>query len=107
MVPAPQDRSNITHSVVSAFPVHLRGAGTDLSKVVPEARLAPSEPFEVDVHGEIVAIPGRIYNAEPVATSVRHLTGSQQEMLHCWYTRHHDGRVRQRHLERIVGSRTP
>lgn len=74
---------------------------------MPDAGLSTVESFEVEVAGETVALPARIYNEEPVAASVRHLTGTQQEMLHCLYTRHSDGRCRQRHLELIVGSGEP
>ncbi len=35
------------------------------------------------------------------------LTARQQLILHCLYSRHHDGRVRQRHLEQIVRSEEP
>lgn len=76
--------------------------------VMPEARLAPTMPFEVKVQGETVAIPSRIYNEEPSADSQRPpLTGTQKMILHCLYSRHSDGRVRQRHLERIVASGEP
>lgn len=74
---------------------------------MPEARLAPMMPFEVEVQGETVAIPSRIYNEQPSADSERPLTGTQQLILHCLYSRHSDGRVRQRHLEQIVASGEP
>ncbi len=45
--------------------------------------------------GESVRIPYRIYNAEPTEESVARLTPLQQTVLHCLYTRHHDGFVRQ------------
>jgi hypothetical protein len=35
------------------------------------------------------------------------LSPVQHRILHCLYTRHHDGFVRQRHLEQIVGSAQP
>jgi len=31
------------------------------------------------------------------------LAGTQQTILHCLYSRHCDGRIRQRHLEQIMG----
>lgn len=74
---------------------------------MPEARLAPTRPFEVDVQGETVVIPSRIYNAEPGAGLERALAGTQQVILHCLYSRHSDGRVRQRHLEQMVASGEP
>jgi len=74
---------------------------------MPEARLAPMMPFEVEVQGETVVIPSRIYNEEPGASLKRPLAGTQQVILHCLYSRHSDGRVRQRHLEQIVASGEP
>ncbi len=59
-------------------------------------------PFHVKVEGESLTIPSRIYNGAPPAESVRALTATQQTILHCLYTRHHDGRVRQDHLEQIT-----
>ncbi|WP_431783048.1 hypothetical protein [Streptomyces chumphonensis] len=64
-------------------------------------------PFEVEVQGETVAIPSRIYNEEPGADLERPLAGSQHVISHCLYSRHHDGWVRQRHLEQIVASGEP
>jgi hypothetical protein len=75
---------------------------------MPEARLAPTMPFVVEVQGETVAIPSRMYNEEPSADSERPpLVGTRQAILHCLYSRHSDGRVRQRHLEQIVTSGEP
>jgi hypothetical protein len=57
---------------------------------MPDARLAPAESFEVvEVQGETVAIPYRIYNEEPeTGGSERPLTETQQVILHCLYSRH-------------------
>jgi len=65
------------------------------------------QPFEVEVQGEEVAIPYRIYSEEPSADLQRPLTPTQQVILHCLYTRHNDGLVRQRHLEQVVASDEP
>lgn len=60
------------------------------------------------MQGETVAIPYRIYNEEPETDgSERPLTETQQVILHCLYSRHSDGRVRQRHLEKITASSEP
>lgn len=76
---------------------------------MPDARFPPAEPFEVvEVQGETVAIPYRIHNEEPeTGGSERLLTETQQVILHCLYSRHGDGRVRQRHLEKIMASSEP
>jgi hypothetical protein len=106
-VQLPRDPSNVTHALVAAFPTRLVGDVQSVLAVMPETRLAPVMPFEVEVQGETVAIPSRIYNEEPGAGLERPLSGTQQMILHCLYSRHHDGRVRQRHLEQIVASGEP
>ncbi|MCX5562841.1 hypothetical protein [Streptomyces sp. NBC_00038] len=103
----PRDPSNVAHALVAAFPTRLAGDVQSVLAVLPEARLPPTSPFEVDVQGETVVIPSRIYNAEPGADLERALAGTQQVILHCLYSRHSDGRVRQRHLEQIVASGEP
>ena len=64
-------------------------------------------PFSVEVARQLVAIPYRIYHEEPPESAVRSLTATQRTILHCLYTRHSDGRVRQRHLGAVVGSIEP
>ncbi|RPK56885.1 hypothetical protein EES43_23210 [Streptomyces sp. ADI96-02] len=64
-------------------------------------------PFQVEVQGETFAIPSRIYNEEPGADVEWDPTGTRQVILHCLYSRHHEGHVRQRHLEQLVASGEP
>ncbi|MEV6655105.1 hypothetical protein [Streptomyces sp. NPDC051219] len=103
----PRDPSNVAHALVAAFPTRLAGDVQRVLAVMPEARLAPMMPFEVEVQGETVAIPSRIYNEEPGADLEQPLAGTQQVIVHCLYSRHSDGRVRQRHIEQIVASGEP
>ncbi|MEU6859746.1 hypothetical protein AB0B28_12855 [Glycomyces sp. NPDC046736] len=107
MVQLPQDRSTLAHTVAGAFPAHLSEDAGKVLAVLPETRFPPTRHFEAEVRGEIVALPARLYNEEPDAASVRRLNRTQQEMLHCLYTRQSDGHVRQRHLETILESMQP
>ncbi len=50
--------------------------------------------FKVQVKGEILAIPVRIYH-DAVAIKTAKLTELQGNLLDCLLTRHHDGTVRQ------------
>ncbi|MFC4017623.1 hypothetical protein ACFOW4_06660 [Micromonospora sp. GCM10011542] len=59
-------------------------------------------PFRVLVDGEPVSIPYRIYSDEPSVAAQTALTATQRAVLDCLYTRHHDGRVRQRRLEQVI-----
>ncbi|MER7541101.1 hypothetical protein ABTX77_41130 [Streptomyces sp. NPDC097704] len=103
----PHDPSNGRHVLGAAFPARLAGDVRSVLAVMPDARLGPVEPFQVEVQGEVVAIPSRIYNEEPEVGLGRSLTGAQRLILHCLYSRHSDGRVRQRRLEQIVSSSEP
>ncbi|MFS8203105.1 hypothetical protein ACLVWQ_31005 [Streptomyces sp. CWNU-52B] len=103
----PRDPSDVVHALEAAFPARLAGDVQGVLTVMPEARLATMMPFEVEVQGETVSIPSRIYHEEPGAYLELPLTGTQQVILHCLYSRHSDGRVRQRHLEQIVASGEP
>lgn len=49
-------------------------------------------------------LPYRVYFQEPVPGAVQSLTPRQCQLLHCLYLRHHDGFVRQRHLEQLLAS---
>jgi hypothetical protein len=106
-VQLPRDPSHVIDVLVAAFPPRLAGDVQSVLAVMPDAEFAPRGPFEVGVQDEIVDIPSRIYNEEPSAGSERLLTGTQQVILHCLYSRHSDGRVRHRHLEQILGSMEP
>ncbi|MFB7967774.1 hypothetical protein [Streptomyces rubiginosohelvolus] len=93
--------------LVAAFPHQLASDVRAVLAVMPEARIAPVSPFSVYVGDEAVAIPYRIYQDELPDDVVRALTGVQQAILHCLYSRHSDGLVRQRHLEQIASSDEP
>ncbi|MCF3106007.1 hypothetical protein IPZ58_31205 [Streptomyces roseoverticillatus] len=91
----------------SAFPHAFAGDVEHVMAVTPDATMSSNGLFQVEVRGESLTIPTRIYNDVPSTESIRALTVTQQTILHCLYTRHHDGRVRQRHLEQVTGSNEP
>lgn len=100
-------RNHLTRTVLGAFPTRLADDAEKVLALIPDSRLPPVSHFEVEVENETVAIPCRLYNEEPNANAVRHLTGLQQTMLHCLYSRQSDGHGRQRHLEMIMASTQP
>ena len=89
-------------SITAAFPARLRADAATVAAAMPPSRAEFHGPFAVTLGGEIMRIPERIYNAEP--TRVAELPEAQQLILHCIYSRHHDGFVRHRHLDAILGS---
>lgn len=54
-----------------------------------------------------MTIPGRLYNDEPPPDAMASLSSHQRQLLHCLYSRHCDGMVRQRHLAKVVDSTDP
>jgi hypothetical protein len=111
--PRPQadSRSMQSTSGDDVRPLPFRRAQADdfarLQEVMPQHRLSWSTAFSVTVYDDLLSIPGRIYNPEVPADTVAELTPAQRTMLHCLYTRHHDGYVRQRHLACVITSLEP
>jgi hypothetical protein len=93
--------------LTAAFPHALRRDALAIADVVPDSRLAPVAPFRVLVEGEPVLIPYRVYHDLPTPEAFQAPTPIQQTVLSCWYTRHHDGFLRQRHLDQVIGVPLP
>jgi hypothetical protein len=93
---------NVAERIVRAFPRattrKAEAAGTTLASL--GATLSPDD-FTVIVEGEPVTIPERLY-----VGSSTHLVGGDP-LIACLFTRHHDGFVRQRALERVIPLETP
>lgn len=94
-------------ALMAAFPSQLAEDARAGLAVMPESRLPPASPFSVDVWGGVVAVPYRIYNDEPPASAEISLTPRQRVVLHCLYSRHSDGLIRQRHVEQILSTCVP
>ncbi|MCX5416081.1 hypothetical protein [Streptomyces sp. NBC_00059] len=102
-----QPLSDSRNPLLTAFPVELASDAEAVLAVMPDSRLQPHASFSVAVEGQQVVIPGRLYNDEPPTDAVASLSPRQRQLLHCLYSRHCDGVVRQRHLEKFVGSTDP
>jgi hypothetical protein len=89
----------------AAFPTALADDVRIAQAAMPPGPYPRLSPFTVSVAGEAVAIPSRINNPEPTQARLAALTLRQQIIVSCLYTRHCDGYVRQRHVERVI--RTP
>jgi hypothetical protein len=105
--PGPSKASELNESLTCAFPAALADEVTAVVKSLPPSTYAPKSSFRATVGDDRVAIPDRIYNPEPPPDTSDGLSPLQQTILHCLYTRHHDGFVRQSHLKHIVGSLEP
>jgi hypothetical protein len=94
-------------TLISAFPAALAEDVRAIVRSLPPTRLQPAGSFAVRVEGESLAIPYRLYHPEPVDLLSDRLSATQAKLLHCLYSRHHDGHVRQRHLTQIIDDTDP
>ncbi len=92
--------------LVAAFPTTLRAHVLAALEACPEPKHPAAREFSVKVAGELVTIPYRLYHS-PSQIKTEHLTDPEKEIVDCLLTRHHDGFVRQQHLERIIRSGNP
>jgi hypothetical protein len=90
--------------LAAAFPSSLADDVAAVAAAVPDATWESASAFGVVVGTETLAIPYRIYRPEPDLAVERELSPLQQTVLASFYTRHHDGRVRQRRVEAIIAS---
>jgi hypothetical protein len=92
--------------VLPAFPKSLRAEAVEVADALPHAPLGPAGQFDVDVSGERLTIPDRIYQAG-LPDQYESWSETPQLVADCLYTRHHDGRVRERHARLIVENLSP
>lgn len=67
-------------------------------------RLSPGT-IKVKIEYEHIQIPMRLYLLEVDAERIKKLTSTQQTILYCLYTRHHDGYVREHYLQQLLKTR--
>lgn len=96
--------SQHTEELVLAFPSALSAPARTVIRRLPRPSIAPSSdtigPTSLD--GDDLQIPTRIYNPPLPGLLSIGLSDTERRILHCLYSRHHDGFVRQRHLERLL-----
>lgn len=94
-------------AALPAFPADLATEIRLVVQALPYTSLQPARIFTVWVQGEHLTVPYRLYNPEPAEDVTGRLSATQAKILHCLYTRHHDGHVRQRHLNQIIDATDP
>ena len=99
--------SVVETALLPAFPANLAADVSAVTEILPHARLHPSGAYNVRVQGEHLSIPYRLYNPEPDGDLPGRLSPVQASILHCIYTRHHDGHVRQHHLSQVIEAADP
>lgn len=106
-MPMTSQSGDVDATLAAAFPTSVRQRIPAVLEILPPTRLMPVSSFTVSVQGESVTIPYRLYNDEPESEAQQTLSPDQRTILHCLYTRHHDGRIRHRHLEQASESLQP
>ncbi|NUQ10889.1 MAG: hypothetical protein HUU26_00985 [Gemmatimonadaceae bacterium] len=94
-------------TLARAFPSALRSEALAALEVVPFGEWRLTESFILWSQGERLEIPARIYAPEPDEAAENALAEDQRTILHCLYSRHHDGHVRQRRIEQVIRSSHP
>ena len=98
--------SSVANRLRAAFP-SAAAADVDLAlAIIEEDRRGPTDHDvgRLVVNGEPLHIPARIYSPDPEPRSIAGLTAPAQTILHCLFSRHHDGRVREAHLREVIPS---
>jgi hypothetical protein len=91
---------------VPAFPSSIRSEAVSVAAALPHAPLSPVGSFDVEVAGEQLTIPERIYQGGAL-NDYEDWPPTQRLVADCLYTRHHDGWVRERHARRLVEDVSP
>lgn len=89
----------------STFPKSVRADLDAVLEVLPPGpNYERTSGPDVSVSGERFALLNRLYAPEPDLAVDIELAPKQRLILTCLYTRHHNGFVRERHLEAVGGS---
>jgi hypothetical protein len=97
-------RPDVVAMLCRSFPEHVEADARAVLASLPDSPYPPTGSIGlVLVCGEAVAIPHRFYSPEP--GRMRTDGSLSSKVLACIYTRHNDGIVRQRHLERLLSAR--
>jgi len=90
--------------LISAFPARLTPDVSRLAALLdPPSGLDTSKPFSLTCDGEVIHIPRRIYRPVISTSQFASLHPGEQSIAACWFTRHHDGHVREQFLRALSG----
>ncbi|MDG4716745.1 MULTISPECIES: hypothetical protein [Winogradskyella] len=92
--------------IIDSFPENLKSDVTKVFSIIPlESKykfdLISSDFYNVKVSEEILKVPVRIYFDEPKPQNENQLTEIQKDILNCFFTRHHNGFIREKRLNEL------
>lgn len=86
-----------------AFPSILKNEITQVNYILNlQSIYSFKKFFEVSIDNEIVRIPYRTYIIEANSLDKYNLSQIQKMVISCFFTRHHNGYVRERNLRKII-----
>lgn len=92
------------NDIYNAFPGCLkRDVGFICDTLVFDTALASSDVFVVKCRNEVLHIPERIYYKPIADEKLSCLAPIQSEIVKCFFTRHHDGLIREDCLRHVIG----
>lgn len=102
-----QERKQHAELLRSAFPQRIAPqVDAALARLAAPA-FQPIADDAVMLSGEPVTLPYRVYYPHPPPRPRGAANRAEARILDCVYTRHHNGFVRQRHLERVLDAHEP
>lgn len=100
----PLDLKNDVKAVVDILPLNQSKIKLSDYQYDVEGNLTYPRFLSILLNNEQLSIPYRVYLDEPSPEEEEKLTVTQKAILNCIYLRHHNGYIRQRRLENLLGS---
>lgn len=98
----------LTQELKAAFPASCADAIASLVPRLPwRAGLPTSKYYEVRLGTERLRIPERIYFQVDTLDAAESLPPREQNLVGWYFTRHHDGHLRERCLRQVIGTPVP
>ncbi|MCH5719829.1 hypothetical protein [Niabella hibiscisoli] len=89
------------NAVLAILPFSQKKVKDGYGQVYEVPSLIHKDTHTIQLAGEMLSIPCRVYFNEPNQEQLVSLTKVQQLILHCIYLKHHNGFIRQQHLEQL------
>jgi len=97
----PNQAPDFTEAFPASLLARVRAVVEATSLGSPAQKRSQHDIGPITLNGQRLRIPARIYNPEPDWTIVRSLGDVERSIAACLFTRHHDGRVRERALTQV------
>jgi hypothetical protein len=100
----PRTLKKDVESVLDILPFDMNGVKLSDGQTHKLENLIQPDIQTVNLDGELLTIPYRVYFNEPEIEKEQTLTNQQKSILNCIFLRHHNGYIRQNRLEKIKNS---